>query len=58
MPVVGDRVFVGAGAKINGGVSVGSDVFIGANALVTRDIPDGSKVTSTAGIEISIDRGP
>ena len=57
MPVVGDRVFVGAGAKIIGGVSVGSDVFIGANALVTRDIPDGSKVTSTAGIEISLDRG-
>ena len=55
MPVVGDRVFVGAGAKIIGGVSVGSDVFIGANALVTRDVPDRSKVTSTADIEISLD---
>ena len=55
MPVLGDRVFVGAGAKIIGGVNVGSDVLIGANALVTRDIPDHSKVTSTADLEISID---
>lgn len=41
-PVLGDNVFVGAGAKIIGPVNVGSDVKIGANAVVTRDLPDGA----------------
>jgi serine O-acetyltransferase len=41
-PVLGDNVFVGAGAKVLGGVRVGSDVKIGANAVVTRDLPDGA----------------
>ncbi len=41
-PVLGDIVFVGAGAKIIGAVRIGSDVKIGANAVVTRDIPDGA----------------
>lgn len=41
-PVLGDNVFVGAGAKIIGAVRIGSDVKIGANAVVTRDLPDGA----------------
>ncbi len=41
-PVLGDNVFVGAGAKIIGGVTIGSDVKIGANAVVTKDLPDGA----------------
>jgi len=41
-PVLGDNVFVGAGAKIIGPVRVGSNVKIGANAVVTRDLPDGA----------------
>lgn len=39
-PVLGDDVFVGAGAKILGGVRIGSRVKIGANAVVVQDIPD------------------
>ncbi len=39
-PVLGDDVFVGAGAKIIGGVTIGSRVKIGANAVVTKDLPD------------------
>lgn len=39
-PVLGDRVFIGAGAKIIGGVTIGSDVRIGANAVVVKDVPD------------------
>lgn len=39
-PVLGDDVFVGAGAKILGGVTIGSGVKIGANAVVTKDLPD------------------
>ena len=43
-PVLGDRVFIGAGAKIVGGVSVGNDVRIGANAVVVKDVPSGVTV--------------
>jgi serine O-acetyltransferase len=41
-PVLGDNVFIGAGAKIIGPVRIGSDVRIGANAVVNRDLPDGA----------------
>jgi serine O-acetyltransferase len=43
-PVLGDDVYVGAGAKIIGAVRIGSRVKIGANAVVTRDVPDGATV--------------
>jgi serine O-acetyltransferase len=39
-PVIGDRVYFGAGAKIIGPVEIGNDVVIGANAVVTKNIPD------------------
>ncbi len=39
-PVLGDDVFVGAGAKIIGPVCVGSHTRIGANAVVVHDVPD------------------
>jgi len=38
-PTLGDRVTLGAGAKILGGVSVGDDSFIGAGAVVVEDVP-------------------
>jgi serine O-acetyltransferase len=41
-PTLGDRVNVGAGAKIFGAVKIGSDVNIGANAVVLCDIPEGA----------------
>lgn len=37
---IGDRTFVGAGAKIFMGVTVGSHCIVNANAVVTRDVPD------------------
>jgi serine O-acetyltransferase len=39
-PVLGDDVFIGAGAKVVGGVKIGSRVKIGANAVVVTDLPD------------------
>lgn len=39
-PVLGDDVFVGAGAKIIGPVRIGSNVNVGANAVVLHDVPD------------------
>jgi serine O-acetyltransferase len=41
-PVLGDDIFVGAGAKIVGPVTIGSRVRIGANAVVIGDVPDGA----------------
>lgn len=41
-PTLGDRVTVGAGAKVLGPVRLGNDVSVGANAVVTKDAPDGS----------------
>lgn len=41
-PVLGNRLFVGAGAKIVGPVTIGDDCRIGANAVVVHDIPAGA----------------
>ncbi len=40
IPMLGDRVFIGAGAKVTKPVSVGNDVAIGANAVVMNDLAD------------------
>jgi serine O-acetyltransferase len=39
-PVLGDDVFLGAGSKVVGGVTIGSNVKVGANAVVVSDVPD------------------
>jgi serine O-acetyltransferase len=53
MPVIGDNVFIGAGAKVIGDITIGDDVFIGVNAIVAVDIPSGSRVVCSAGIEVA-----
>ena len=47
-PVLGDNIFMGAGAKIIGDVRVGSNVKIGANTVVTKDVPDGATVVGAS----------
>jgi serine O-acetyltransferase len=49
-PWLGDRVYVGAGAKIVGGVRIGNDARIGARAVVDRDVPDGGIVGGVLGV--------
>lgn len=44
VPIVEDDVYIGAGAKVLGGVRVGRGSIIGANAVVTKDVPPGSTV--------------
>ena len=41
-PIIGDDVFIGAGAKILGAVTVGDGALIGANAVVMCDVPAGA----------------
>ncbi len=42
IPVIGDDVYIGVGAKILGGIKIGNRVRIGANSVVLKDIPDGA----------------
>ncbi len=46
-PVIGDRVFIGTGAKVLGPITVGDDVRIGANSVVIDDVPSGATVVGT-----------
>ncbi len=39
IPRIGDRVEIGAGAVLLGGITVGDDAVIGANAVVRVDVP-------------------
>jgi serine O-acetyltransferase len=41
-PSLGDRVTVGAGAKLLGPVRIGDDARIGANSVVLADVPEGA----------------
>jgi len=41
-PVIGNRVDMGAGAKVLGSIRIGDDVAIGANAVVITDVPSNS----------------
>jgi serine O-acetyltransferase len=40
-PVIGDNVFIGAGARVLGAITIGDDVSVGANAVVLADVPSG-----------------
>ncbi|HXU45543.1 MAG TPA: serine O-acetyltransferase [Thermoanaerobaculia bacterium] len=43
-PTIGDRVTIGAGAIVLGGISVGDGAMIGAGAVVLADVPAGATV--------------
>ena len=40
VPVIGDRVYIGPGAKLFGMIKIGNDVAIGANSVVSKNLPD------------------
>jgi serine O-acetyltransferase len=52
-PTVGDRVIIGAGAKILGPIKIGDDSRIGANAVVVKEVPAGASVVGVPGQVIS-----
>lgn len=62
-PILGDRVFLGAGAKVIGRIHLGDDCAVGANAVVTKDVPEKgvvggipAKLLSTGGSEGYVNR--
>ena len=48
-PTIGDRVIIGAGAKVLGAIKIGDDSRIGANAVVVKDVPAGAVVVGVPG---------
>jgi serine O-acetyltransferase len=44
VPVLGDDVYIGAGAKIVGPITIEGNCVIGANAVVTKSVPLGCVV--------------
>lgn len=48
-PTLGDRVVVGAGAKILGSITIGEGSRIGANAVVVKSVPPNSVVVGVPG---------
>jgi serine O-acetyltransferase len=48
-PTLGDRVVVGAGAKLLGAIHIGDDCRIGANAVVAKSVPANSVVVGVPG---------
>lgn len=45
-PTVGNKVLVGAGAKVLGPIIIGNNVKIGANVVVSKSVDDGQVVRS------------
>jgi len=52
-PTVGDRVIIGAGAKILGPIKIGDDSRVGANAVVVKEVPSSAVVVGVPGQIIS-----
>ncbi len=52
-PTIGDRVIIGAGAKILGPIKIGDDSRIGANAVVVKEVPSSAVVVGVPGQVIS-----
>ncbi|WP_367652587.1 hypothetical protein [Rhodococcus pyridinivorans] len=49
-PILHDRVYVGTGACILGGITVGADAKIGANSVVLTDIPESATAVGSPAI--------
>jgi serine O-acetyltransferase len=51
-PTIGDRVKIGAGAKILGPIRIGDEVLVGANAVVLADVEPGDVVAGVPAVSI------
>lgn len=52
-PTIGNRVVIGAGAKILGAIYIGDDTRIGANAVVVKSVPANAVVVGVPGQNIA-----
>ena len=58
VPVIGNNVFIGAGAKIIGPITVGDNTIIGANAVVLKDTPKYSTMVGIPAKAVKISKAP
>jgi serine O-acetyltransferase len=57
-PVIGDGVFIGAGARVLGGINLADGCSIGANAVVIHDVPAGATAVGVpAVVRAPVDAG-
>lgn len=63
-PALGNKVLVGAGAKILGAISLGDNVRVGANSVVVKDVPPcctvigiPGRVIQSKGLKIQLNEG-
>jgi serine O-acetyltransferase len=55
VPVIGDSVYFGPGAKVFGKVRVGNNVVIAPNSVVVKDVPDNCVVSGIPAKSITKD---
>lgn len=55
LPVIGNRVRIGAGSVIIGNVVIGDNVIVGANSVVTKSIPSNTIVAGNPAFVIKTD---
>lgn len=55
VPVIGDNVYIGPGAKIFGKITIGNNAAVGANCVVTKDVPENGVVVGIPGKVISFE---
>jgi serine O-acetyltransferase len=55
-PTIGNRVTIGAGAKVLGPITIGDDSRIGANSVVVKSVPPNSVVVGVPGQVIARSR--
>jgi serine O-acetyltransferase len=53
VPVIGDNVWLGPGAKLFGAITLGSGVAVGANAVVNKDCGDNVTIAGIPAKQIS-----
>jgi serine O-acetyltransferase len=51
-PTVGNKVLIGAGAKVLGPIKIGDGARIGANAVVTREVAPGAVIVAPQSTEL------
>jgi serine O-acetyltransferase len=56
-PSIGDGAFIGVGARVLGGITIGERARIGANAVVTIDVPPDSTAVGIPARIISVPAG-
>ncbi|MGR9052175.1 MAG: serine O-acetyltransferase [Gammaproteobacteria bacterium] len=63
-PTLGDKVLVGAGAKVLGNITLGDNVRVGANSVVVKDVPPcctvvgiPGRIIQSKGVKIQLGNG-